>query len=178
MLEGTQRVFVKISKEMEAAGFVKTAEQCSSKIKKLKFEYRKIKDKHGKTGEGRKDWRLYEAMDEVLGHKPATHPPVVVESGGTVDVLNENDDDDPIDEEQSTWSSERADTSSSSSSQGKEISTSRSSTPNNMNTDKTPTNKGKNKKRKRVNDNFDKMEGLVGKLVKMQEESEKNYMRL
>ena len=84
MLEGARRnkdVFIKISKEMEMAGFKKTADQCSSKIKKLRFEYRKIKDKNGKTGRGRSAWKFYEAMDQVLGHKPATQPPVLIESG-------------------------------------------------------------------------------------------------
>ena len=66
---------------MEAAGYEKTADQCNSKICKLKLEYRKMKDTRKKTGTGRKDWRYFEEMDAVLGHKPATQPPVVVESG-------------------------------------------------------------------------------------------------
>ena len=84
MLEGSQRnkdVFKKIACKMEAAGYSKTAKQCQGKMKKLKYEYMKIKDKHGQTGEGRKDWKFLEPMDAVLGHKPATRPPVVVESG-------------------------------------------------------------------------------------------------
>ena len=66
---------------MDAAGFAKTGQQCSGKIKKLRFDYRKIKDCRGKTGRGRKEWKFFEAMDAVLGHKPATCPPVVIESG-------------------------------------------------------------------------------------------------
>ena len=88
MLEGCRRnkeVFAKIAAEMQTAGYNKSAEQCSGKIKMLKFEYLKIKDKHGKTGEGRKNWKFLEPLDEVLGHKPATRPPVVVESGSTED---------------------------------------------------------------------------------------------
>ena len=68
--EGT-KIFLKISQEMNVAGFEKTGQQCSGKIKKLRFDYRKIKDCRGKTGRGR-EWKFFEAMDAVLGHKPAT----------------------------------------------------------------------------------------------------------
>ena len=34
-----------------------------------------------KTGRGRKNWKYFEAMDQVLRHKPATRPPLVIESG-------------------------------------------------------------------------------------------------
>ena len=56
-----------------------------TKIRKLKLEYRKIKDGRKKTGTGRKEWRFFDAIDDVLGHKPATQPPVV-ESGDTADT--------------------------------------------------------------------------------------------
>ena len=84
MLEGSKRnkdVFNKISRKMEAAGYEKSADQCNNNRRKLKLEYRKIKDTRKKTGTGRKEWRYFEEMDAVLGHKPATQPPVVVESG-------------------------------------------------------------------------------------------------
>ena len=86
-LEGSKRnaiVFHKIAHDMEAAGYVKTGEQCNSKVRKIKLEYRKIVDNNNKTGRGRKDWKFFDAIDAVLGHKPATWPPVVVESGDTM----------------------------------------------------------------------------------------------
>ena len=86
MLEGSKRnkyVFKKIAGKMMDVGYDKTADQCNSKIRKLKLEYRKIKDGRKKTGTGRKEWRFFDA---VLGHKPATQPPVVVESGDTADT--------------------------------------------------------------------------------------------
>ena len=33
-----------------------------------------------KTGCGRKEWKFHEALDMILGHKPSTQPPVVIES--------------------------------------------------------------------------------------------------
>ena len=51
MLEGSKRnksVFMKISKSLETAGFNKSPEQCSRKIKRLNFEYKKLRIKNVK----------------------------------------------------------------------------------------------------------------------------------
>ena len=62
----------------------RTAQQCRDKIKKLKVDYWKIKDKRKKTGEGRyPEWDYFNALDDILGHKPATEAPVVVNSLGS-----------------------------------------------------------------------------------------------
>ena len=82
-LEGCKRnkdVYLNISKQMNEAGYEKTADQCRDKAKKLKTTYRKIKDKHGKTGEGRKRWVFLEAMDTVLGDKPSTRPAFLIDT--------------------------------------------------------------------------------------------------
>ena len=101
MLEGSKRnkdVYRKISQEMEAAGFSNTSEQCNSKMKKLCYEYKKIKDNHGKTGKGRKDWKYYNAMDDVLGHRPATQPSITVESSLSDIASGTSSNTDTIDE--------------------------------------------------------------------------------
>ena len=85
-LEGCKRnqeIFEKIAAELREAGYEWTGKQCREKIKKLKVEYRKIKDKRNKTGEGRfPEWDYFDAIDAILGHKPATQPSVVVNSIG------------------------------------------------------------------------------------------------
>ena len=51
MLEGSKRnkdVYAKIAKELEKEGYKKSGEQCSSKIKRLRFEYKKIRIIDGK----------------------------------------------------------------------------------------------------------------------------------
>ena len=56
-LEGLKRnaqVFDKIAVELRTAGYERTGAQAREKIMKLRSEYRKIKDKKGKTGEGNK----------------------------------------------------------------------------------------------------------------------------
>ena len=55
-------------------------------MKKLKSEYRKVKNGHNKTGTGRNNWRFLDALDAVIGDKPATKPPVVIDSLEDSDV--------------------------------------------------------------------------------------------
>ena len=55
----------------------------------LKGEYTKVKDERNKTGEG--IFPYFYAMDEILGHKPATQPPAVVNS--IQDVATDSGDD-------------------------------------------------------------------------------------
>ena len=61
-LEGCKRnkeVYEKVARQMGNAGFKRSAEQCREKAKKLKLEYRKIKGRHSKTGEGRQKWKFF-----------------------------------------------------------------------------------------------------------------------
>lgn len=82
-LEGCKRnklVYEKVSKSMIQAGYPRMAEQCREKVKKLKMEYKKIKDKHRITGTGRKKWKFLEPLEQVLGDKPTTLPPAVIDT--------------------------------------------------------------------------------------------------
>ena len=61
-LEGSKcnkHVYKTVSKELWMLEVVKTADQCCTKMKKLKLEYRKAKDRNGKTGRGRCIWKFY-----------------------------------------------------------------------------------------------------------------------
>jgi len=54
-LEGCRRnsqVYQKIADGLREAGFSRTMEQCRDKIKKLKSEHKKIRDKRETTGQG------------------------------------------------------------------------------------------------------------------------------
>ena len=102
-LEGCKRnkpVYEKVSESMKKAGFERSAVQCREKAKKLKTEYRKIKDKHRVTGTGRKKWKHYDTLDAVLGDRPTTLPPVIVdtlqesiESASETDLDNSTEND-------------------------------------------------------------------------------------
>lgn len=78
-----QKIFEKISRKLTEAGYDRTFQQCRDKIKKLKGDYKKVKDKHGKTGEDRSNWEYFDAMDAILGSRPATKPPVVLDTSST-----------------------------------------------------------------------------------------------
>ena len=95
-LEGCRRnseVYKKIAKELTEVGYARIVEQCRDKMKNLRAEYKKIKDKWNETGQGcYPEWDFFDVMDKVLGHKPATQPPVIVDS------CNYSD------EQQSQWS--------------------------------------------------------------------------
>ena len=56
-LEGFKRnraVFESISWGMNEAGFERSANECCEKIKKLRAEYKKVKDNNNQTGNNRK----------------------------------------------------------------------------------------------------------------------------
>jgi len=68
-------------------------------VKKLRAEYKKVKDRRKETGEGRfPEWDFYDAMDDAIGLKHSTEPPVVIESmpnsSGKLPCLNEIGPDD------------------------------------------------------------------------------------
>ena len=57
--------------------------QCCEKVKKLKGEYKKIKDDLKQTGNNRKTCKFFEELDEVMGTKPAIVPPVLLDTFST-----------------------------------------------------------------------------------------------
>jgi len=62
---------------MREAGCTRTGQQCRDRIKKLKAEYKKVKDGNKETGNNRRTCKFYAEMDEVMGSKPAICPPVI-----------------------------------------------------------------------------------------------------
>ena len=61
--------------------YLRTYQQRREKLKKLKCEYKRIKDKRNKTGEERyPEWDYFDAIDAMIGHRPATEPAVVIDT--------------------------------------------------------------------------------------------------
>ena len=82
-LDGATRnkvIFAKISEEMKKEGYNRDWQQCRGKIKNLKGEYRVVKDHNSGSGRGRKTCKFFSELDEILGCRPASIPPVVLES--------------------------------------------------------------------------------------------------
>ncbi|XP_043938093.1 1-aminocyclopropane-1-carboxylate synthase-like protein 1 [Protopterus annectens] len=65
-----QHVFNRIAEVLREKGIHRTGDQCREKIKKMKLEYRRIKD-NSKTLRGGRTWKFFEVMDRVLTSRPA-----------------------------------------------------------------------------------------------------------
>lgn len=61
-----QRVFDRIAHILREKGIYRTGDQCREKIKKMKLEYRRIKDNYKM-----RSWKFYDVMDRVLANRPA-----------------------------------------------------------------------------------------------------------
>ncbi|XP_039647548.1 uncharacterized protein LOC120553322 isoform X2 [Perca fluviatilis] len=74
-LDGSARnkaVFQLVSRRMAAHGFHRTSEQCRIKSKKLRSDYRRIRDHNSQGGVNRKSWRWFDMMDAIYGHRQAS----------------------------------------------------------------------------------------------------------
>ena len=92
-LEGSKRnkhIYGKLSDLLVKEGVTKSGEQCRTKVKKLRQDYKKIKDKHNLTGRGRTSWKFYEPLNEILGTRPATHPQVALDTLDPPSLLTED----------------------------------------------------------------------------------------
>nr|XP_021328144.1 uncharacterized protein LOC563780 isoform X1 [Danio rerio]XP_021335461.1 uncharacterized protein LOC563780 isoform X1 [Danio rerio] len=72
--EGNKRntkIFACISAQLAALGINHTAKQCREKIKKLKQDYKRIKDYNNQSGLEPKTSKWYQLLDAILGHRPA-----------------------------------------------------------------------------------------------------------
>lgn len=65
-----QHVFNRIAEVLREKGIHRTGDQCREKIKKMKLEYRRIKDNQ-KTLRGGRTWKFYEVMERVLTNRPS-----------------------------------------------------------------------------------------------------------
>ncbi|CAL8398037.1 unnamed protein product [Boreogadus saida] len=57
---------------MAIAGYEKNNEQCRRKCKKLRADYRKIRDHNSRSGVDRKMWKWFDTMDAIYGHRLAS----------------------------------------------------------------------------------------------------------
>ncbi|XP_030056671.1 1-aminocyclopropane-1-carboxylate synthase-like protein 1 isoform X1 [Microcaecilia unicolor] len=90
-----QHVFNRIAEVLREKGIHRTGDQCREKIKKMKLEYRRIKDNH-KTLRGGRTWKFFDVMDRVLTNRPSMSysalgggvvPQSALVAGGMVDSV-------------------------------------------------------------------------------------------
>uniref|UniRef100_A0A8C3B1G6 1-aminocyclopropane-1-carboxylate synthase-like protein 1 n=1 Tax=Cairina moschata TaxID=8855 RepID=A0A8C3B1G6_CAIMO len=65
-----QHVFNRIAEVLREKGIHRTGDQCREKIKKMKLEYRRLKD-NAKAARGGRGWKFFDVMDRVLNSRPA-----------------------------------------------------------------------------------------------------------
>ena len=75
-----QVIFNDIATKMREKGYERDWKQCRTNLKK---EYRQTKDHNGQTGRGRKVCKFYRELDDILGHRPASVPAVLLDTGTT-----------------------------------------------------------------------------------------------
>ena len=76
-------IYEHISKKLRESGVERDWEQCKAKIKNLKQDYKKIKDHNGVTGNGRQTSEFHYKLDAILGHSPASTPPILLDAGSS-----------------------------------------------------------------------------------------------
>ena len=86
----TYHLIFTIATKMHKQGYERDWQHCHTKKKKknLKKEYRQVKDNNGQTGRGRKTCKYYKELDDILGHRPASVPAVLLDTGTTTNSNN------------------------------------------------------------------------------------------
>lgn len=64
-----ERVYREVSGRLVAMGMSRSAKQCREKVKKLKQEYRKMKQHGGRSGAIGQAFRWYDTMDTVMSER-------------------------------------------------------------------------------------------------------------
>ena len=173
-----KHVYDKIFKELEKSGFEKSGTQCRDKIKKLKGEYKKIKDSNRPTGTGRKSGKYFDKLNEILGNKPATMPYAVV------DTSADHDAQDSDVESGLTGTKEGETTSSSmqhcnegqhSGSNGNDESEQNDVSNTSCTSSCTDSDTSNKRKRPKKIDKVDKITSIIDKMVQLQEASDKMF---
>ena len=67
-----EKVFREVSGRLEAMGVLRSAKQCRDKIKKLKLEYRRVKQQSERGEVSTKSFRWYDLMETTMNERPAT----------------------------------------------------------------------------------------------------------
>ena len=164
-------IYDKVAARMKTAEFTRSTEQCRVIVKKLRGEFRKVRDGNDKTGEDRKEWKYFDAIDDILGSKPSTKPEVVVDTlqDETEEVIEDNGD---IEEEDGTGKA--------SVSSGPQSETSDCVVVEKQPVKKeTSEQKKKGKKRSAKEERFENvMEVVVTKVLEDQKENDKLFMDL
>uniref|UniRef100_A0A8C1S3F3 Myb/SANT-like DNA-binding domain-containing protein n=1 Tax=Cyprinus carpio TaxID=7962 RepID=A0A8C1S3F3_CYPCA len=83
-----EKVFQEVAQLLAAHGYHRTYKQCRDKLKKLKSDYRAIKDHNGRSGANRRTWKWFDQIDAstsqlVIAVSPPARPSTPATSSRT-----------------------------------------------------------------------------------------------
>ncbi|XP_044041382.1 uncharacterized protein zgc:113263 isoform X2 [Siniperca chuatsi] len=73
-------IFTEISEKLRANGYSRSAEQCHTRIKRLKANYRQCQENMSSSGTDRVDFKFYDLLEQILDKQPSTSSTVVTDS--------------------------------------------------------------------------------------------------
>ncbi|XP_041820105.1 uncharacterized protein zgc:113263 isoform X2 [Chelmon rostratus] len=73
-------IFTEISEKLGANGYSRSAEQCHTRIKRLKANYRQCQENMSSSGTDRVDFKFYDLLEQILDKQPSTSSTVVTDS--------------------------------------------------------------------------------------------------
>ena len=91
-------VFGAIRDYLEHRGHHRTMIQCRDKVKKLRFQYLRVRDalrRSGSSSNEKDKFPWYDAVDQIIGHKPSSEPSVL-ESNPVFTRLEDNGPETPL----------------------------------------------------------------------------------
>ncbi|KAK9979861.1 hypothetical protein ABG768_013269 [Culter alburnus] len=89
-----EKVYLKMSSRLCELGIVHTGKQCREKLKKLKQDYKKIKDHNNRSGSDRRTNKWFDRLDALLGHRPSFSGSAVTKDSATalLEAMPESDE--------------------------------------------------------------------------------------
>ncbi|XP_056223663.1 uncharacterized protein zgc:113263 isoform X1 [Seriola aureovittata] len=73
-------IFTEISEKLSAHGYTRSADQCHTRIKRLKANYRQCQENMSSSGTDRVDFKFYDLLEQILEKQPSTSAAVVTDS--------------------------------------------------------------------------------------------------
>ncbi|XP_018542489.1 uncharacterized protein zgc:113263 isoform X2 [Lates calcarifer] len=73
-------IFTEISEKLSAHGYSRSADQCHTRVKRLKANYRQCKENMSSSGTDRVDFKFYDLLEQILDKQPSTSTTVVTDS--------------------------------------------------------------------------------------------------
>ncbi|XP_034434543.1 uncharacterized protein zgc:113263 isoform X1 [Hippoglossus hippoglossus] len=73
-------IFTQISEKLLTNGYSRSADQCHTRIKRLKSNYRQAQENMSSSGTDRVDFKFYDLLEQILDKQPSTSSTVIPDS--------------------------------------------------------------------------------------------------